>query len=104
MVVAAQLSRIVHEPSLIHDAEVQRKILIYGMGNNDGIPMEVAFTIAENIDLPRFFDLARTDGRVYVAISEMMDILITEPNPLGGIEQLSDSHDLLVSRPISKWQ
>ena len=97
--VISLIRRIVHEPSLIHDSEVQRKILIYGMENNDGIPMEVAFTIAENIDLSGFLDLAKTDGRVYVAICELMRTLITQPNPHGGIEQLPDP-DSLVARYV----
>jgi HEAT repeat protein len=89
------IEQIVCESDLIQDAEVQRKVLIFGMENNDGIPMEIAFTIAENIELPRFIHLAETDTRVYVAIFQLMETLITEPNPLGGIDELPDGEMLV---------
>jgi hypothetical protein len=89
------IEQIVRESDLIQDVDVQRKVLIFGMENNDGIPMEVAFTIAENIDLSRFVHLAETDTRVYVAIVQLMETLITEPNPLGGIDELPDGEALL---------
>ncbi len=89
------IEQIVHESDLIQDAEVQRKVLMFGMENNDGIPMEVAFTIAENIDLPRFVHEAETDTRVYIALFQLMETLITEPNPLGGIDDLLDSEALV---------
>lgn len=57
--------------------------------------MEVAFTIAEHINLATFFDEAVADARIYTAISLLMDTLITEPNPLGGIDHLSDGDEVL---------
>jgi hypothetical protein len=89
------IEQIVHESDLIQDVDVQRKVLIFGMENNDGIPMEVAFTIARNIDLSRFVRLAETDTRVYIAIFQLMEALITEPSPLGGIDQLPDGEGLI---------
>ncbi len=94
--VISLIQQIVGESDLIRDTEVQRKVLIYGMENNGGIPMEVAFTVAGNIELSRFVHLAETDTQVYVAMSKLMDTLITQPNPLGGIDQLVDG-DLLLA-------
>lgn len=89
------IQQIVGENDLIREHEVQRKVLIYGMENNGGIPMEVAFIIAANIELSRFVRLAETDTQVYVALSKLIDTLITQPNPLGGIDQLVDGDVLL---------
>ena len=75
---------IVADPSLVKRADVQRKILIYGMRNNGGIPMEVAFTIASAIDLPSFIETAKAEADVYVAVIDLMDTLLTEPAPLSG--------------------
>jgi hypothetical protein len=89
------IQQIIGEKDLIRDTEVQRKVLIYGMENNGGIPMEVAFTIAGNIELSRFVHLAETDAQLYVAVSKLVDTLITQPNPWGGIDQLVDGDVLL---------
>ncbi|MBZ5643222.1 MAG: HEAT repeat domain-containing protein [Acidobacteriia bacterium] len=89
------IEQIVFEPDLINDIEVQRKVLVFGMENNGGIPMEVAFTIAKHIDLSKFLGLAESDNGVYAAIFLIMDTLINEPNPLGGIDELPDGKALL---------
>ncbi len=81
---------IVADPTLVERNDVQRKILIYGMRNNEGIPMEVAFTIASAIELSGFIKTAESDPDVYVAVSDLMDTLLTEPAPLGGLAELPD--------------
>jgi hypothetical protein len=75
---------------LIDRTDVQRDVLIYGMENNGGIPMEVAFTIAKTIQLETFFQEAREDERVFKAVVSLMDSLFTEAQPLGGMADLEN--------------
>lgn len=79
---------IVVSEDLIVDADVQRDVLLYGMEHNDGIPMEVAFTIAKAVDVPRLIAVGRDDHRVRRAITSLMHSLLTEPRPLGGLADL----------------
>jgi hypothetical protein len=79
---------IVLDKSLIADPTIQRDVLIYGMENNEGIPMEVAFTIASAVNLPSLFEAGEEDERVYRAGVSLMDTLLLEPNPLGGLTDL----------------
>jgi len=79
---------IVLDKPLIADQAVQRDVLIYGMENNDGIPMEVAFTIASAVNLPALFEAGEKDERVYRAAVLLMDTLLLEPAPLGGLTDL----------------
>jgi hypothetical protein len=88
---------IIKEKELISDPRVQDDIVIYGMENNGGIPMEIAFTIAQAIDRERIFQQAREDRRYYEALHELMDTLLTEPDPLGGIDDLAD-RDMMLQR------
>jgi HEAT repeat protein len=81
---------IVLDKSLIEEPAVQRDVLIYGMENNDGIPMEVAFTIASAVNLPTLFVAGEGDERVYRAGVLLMDTLLLEPAPLGGLTDLKD--------------
>lgn len=81
---------IVQDAGLIRQKEVQRDVLIYGMENVGFIEMEVAFTIAKAIDLPAFCLEARGDDRLCRAVVSLMDTLINEPSPLGGLAQLDD--------------
>lgn len=85
---------IVRSDDLIADANVQRDVLLYGMENNDGIPMEVAFTIAKAVDVRRFVAASRDDDRLRRAVSDLMDSLLTERNPLGGLADLEGWEDL----------
>ncbi len=73
---------------LLADASVQREVVVCGMENNDGIPMEVAFTIAKAVDVHRCIAAARDDDRLRRAVSDLMNTLLTESNPLGGIQDL----------------
>lgn len=81
---------IVADPALVKRQDIQQEILIYGTRNHGGIPMEVAFTIASAIDLPAFIEAARHNSEVYIAINDLMDTLLTEPAPLGGLADLKD--------------
>jgi hypothetical protein len=51
-------------PEYASDLSVQRGCLVYGMENNEGIPMEIAFTLATHIDLFHFLALSHTDRQV----------------------------------------
>ena len=84
------IDQIVSDKDLIADTNVQREVLIYGMKNCDGIPMEVAFTIADNIDLKTFFGEAKSDARVSEAVLDLMITLMDEPAPLGGLADLRE--------------
>lgn len=79
---------IVAVPELIADRDVQRDVLIYGMENHEGIPMEVAFTIAKSIDVEHFVRASRVDERTWRAVCELMETLTLHPNPLGGLRDL----------------
>ena len=79
------------------DPIVQRECLINGMKYNDGIPMEIAFTLASQIDIYHFLDLSKADQRVLIAFSEMMNTLLTDPDPLGGLRDLPDPERLFRS-------
>lgn len=91
------IESIIREKELISDPHVQDAIVIHGMENNGGIPMEIAFTIAQAIDRERIFLHAREDRRYYEALHELMDTLLTEPEPLGGIDDLAD-RDIMLQR------
>ena len=41
-------------PEYARDLAVQRECLLAGMENNEGIPMEIAFTLASRIDIYHF--------------------------------------------------
>jgi hypothetical protein len=82
------IDSIVRSDDLIADAAVQRDVLVYGMENNDGIPMELAFTIAKAVDVRRFILASRSDDRLRREVSDLMDSLLTEANPLGGLRDL----------------
>jgi hypothetical protein len=73
---------------LIADVDVQRDVLIYGMENNDGIPMELAFTLAKAVDVHRLLAASRDDDRLRRAFCALMDSLLTEWEPLGGLTDL----------------
>lgn len=79
---------IVQSDDLIADREVQRDVLVHGMENNDGISMEVAFTIAKAVDVRGFIDACRADDGLRRAVSDLMDSLLTEPIPRGGLRDL----------------
>jgi hypothetical protein len=79
---------IVSIEDLIADVDVQRSVLVHGMENCDGIAMEVAFTIAEAVDIRRLIAAGRDDDRLRRAVSDLMNTLLTEPNPLGGLIHL----------------
>lgn len=81
---------IVNDKDLVADRDTQREILLCGMENHNGIPMEVAFTIAKAVDLPLFFDEAVKDDRVYSAVVDLMDTLIEDTAPLGGLTDLEE--------------
>ena len=85
---------VVADKELIADLGNQEKVLVFGMENNDGIPMEVAFTIAKFIDVPFFLDQARDNRRVRTAVILLFESLLTEPQPLGGIHDLNDGRNL----------
>jgi hypothetical protein len=84
-------------PAFTSDLSVQRDCLIYGMENNEGISMEIAFTLATHIDSYHFLSLSKTDGGVFKSFSQMMNTLLTEPNPLGGLNDLANSEALFGS-------
>jgi hypothetical protein len=88
------INHIVVDDSLISDRSVQRQILIYGMENNDGIPMEIALTIAKAINLSVFSEEAYTNQRIYEAIVDLMNTLVTERHPLGGLRELPDGESI----------
>jgi hypothetical protein len=73
---------------LVADAGVQRDVLVYGMENNDGIPMEVAFTIAKAVDVRGFVGASRDDERLRRAVCDLMDSLLTQGVPRGGLTDL----------------
>ena len=73
------IERLVQDEELIRDPEVQRQILIYGMENNDGLAMEVAFTIASYIDMPRFFREAQQDSKLFRRLTDLWNTLLTDP-------------------------
>ena len=79
---------IVRDKSLIGHRGVQRDVLIHGMHNCESIPMEIAFTIAKAINLRSFCLEAGRDGQLYRALTSLMDTLVNEPDPLGGLAQL----------------
>ncbi len=79
---------IVLDDALIADPEVQRQVLVHGMHNNDGIPMEVAFTIAKAVDLRRLLTRSLDDPRLFTAVVDLMATLLDEPSPLGGLRDL----------------
>jgi hypothetical protein len=85
---------IVSIDDLIADVDVQRSVLVHGMENNDGIAMEVAFTIAKAVDVRSFVDASRADARLRRAVCDLMDSLLTEPLPLGGLRDLDDWESL----------
>ena len=82
------VEQILSDSCLQTDRSVQRECLIHGMEKCGGIPMEVAFTIASNIDMDYFLVLGETDKRVFQNFSWLMISLLTEPNPLGGLREL----------------
>ncbi|MHC9538141.1 MAG: HEAT repeat domain-containing protein [Vulcanimicrobiota bacterium] len=86
---------IIKEKELISDHQVQDAIVIHGMENNCGIPMEIAFTIAQAVDRERIFLHACEDKRYCEALHELMGELLTEPEPLGGIDDLADRDRVL---------
>jgi len=86
---------LVADEELIADEEIQRQVLVYGMENNDGIPMEVAFTIASAIDLGRWFTVAHSEPRVFKAVVRLMRSLLLEPAPLGGLLDLEHPEEVL---------
>ncbi len=88
------IDHIVEEPELISDHANQEQVLKYGMGNCEGIPMEVAFTIAKAIDIPHFLDKAGRDEDVFPAITALFHTLLLERRPLGGICDLEDGPSL----------
>lgn len=92
--VISLINYIVQDESLISKPDVQRDVLIYGMENNEGIPMEVAYTIANAVDLGPLFAKARTDDRLYVASTELMETLLGDPAPLGGLADLENGEEV----------
>lgn len=89
------INHIISDETLLSDEITQQKILIYAMKNNDGIPMEVAFTIANSINMKAFCKKAVKDEEVYYALCDLMNTLITDPQPLGGLSDLADPEQLL---------
>ena len=85
---------IVADKELISSRANQEKVLIYGMENNDGIPMDVAFTIAKNIDVAYFLNNAAKDERVFSAVVDLFDTLLLDSGPLGGILDLKNGRSL----------
>jgi hypothetical protein len=79
---------ILTDARLRSDRSVQRECLVHGMDRCGGIPMEVAFTIASNIDINHFISLSEADKQVFNNLSLLMISLATEPNPLGGLRDL----------------
>ncbi|PCI37277.1 MAG: hypothetical protein COB53_06990 [Elusimicrobia bacterium] len=86
--VVTLIDQLIEDEELMLDPDVQRKALIYGMENCDGLAMEVAFTLAGAIDLRRFFGEARGDDRVYRRVVDLVTTLANEPQPLGGLDDL----------------
>lgn len=89
------INHIISDETLLADEVTQQKILIFGMKNCDGIPMEVAFTIANSINVKAFCERAVKDKEVYYALCYLMNTLITEPQPLGGLSDLADPEQLI---------
>lgn len=88
------INYIVRDPRLIAEPLVQRAIVVYGMENNDGIPMEVAFTIASAIDFDSVFAAATNDERLFHAVVDLVGTLIHDPAPLGGLTDLSNQREI----------
>ncbi len=86
--VVTLIDQLVEDEDLMRDPDVQRKTLIYGMENCDGLEMEVAFTLACALDLRRFFGEARGDERVYRRVIDLTTTLANDPQPLGGLADL----------------
>lgn len=89
------INHIISDETLLSDEITQRKILIFGMKNNDGIPMEIAFTIANSINLKAFCKKAVKDKEIYYALCDLMNTLITDPQPLGGLSDLAEPEQFL---------
>lgn len=84
-------------PEFAADPAVQRLCLIFGMENNDGIPMEIAFTLASHINIYYFLELSASDRRVFTSFSQMTNTLLTDRAPLGGLLDLPEPEKLFVS-------
>jgi hypothetical protein len=81
-------------PDFASDLSVQRECLICGMQNNESIPMEIAFTLASHTDVYHFLALSQTDRRVFMNFSLMMNTLLTDSAPLGGLRDLPEPERL----------
>ena len=88
--VVTLIDQLIDDPDLMEDPDVQRKTLIYGMENCDGLEMEVAFTLARALDTRRFFGEAHRDERIYRRVVDLMATLANQPQPLGGLADLPD--------------
>ena len=87
----------VQDSALMADPAVQRAVLVHSMANNDGIPMEVAFTVARHVDVQSFLREGERDDAVFTACCHLMETLLTEPDPLGGLADLPNGRELLAA-------
>jgi len=88
--VVTLIDQLIEDDELVRDPDVQRKMLVHGMENCEGLEMELAFTLAKKLNLKRFFSEARRDERVFRRVVDLMATLATEPQPLGGLADLPD--------------
>lgn len=79
---------IVSDRALCADAAVQRQLVVHGMRNHDGIPMELAFTIAKAVELRRLMQQSLDDAQLFAALADLMETLLLQPDPLGGLRDL----------------
>lgn len=92
--VVTLIDQLVEDEDLARDPDVQRKMLVHGMENCEGLEMELAFTLARKLNLKRFFSEARRDDRIFRRVVDLMATLATEPQPLGGLADLPDGERL----------
>lgn len=79
---------IVVDETLVRDPVVQRKLVVHGMQNNDGIPNEVALTIAKAVDVRRLIGESMDDPRLFNAMVDLISTLLDLSNPLGNLKSL----------------
>lgn len=81
------IEAIVRDEDLISRHDVQREVIRCGMERSEGIPMEIAYTIASHVDLSAHFDGSD-------AIVELLTVLLTNPESHGRFQDLPNADNL----------
>jgi hypothetical protein len=91
------IQTIVRDGETCSRAGVARQLVLHGMENCDGLARELAFILARAMDLRPTCAKAVDDDRLFVALANLLDTLMLEPDPQRGLTKVAHAQHLLDS-------